>query len=181
MLAALGLAGNLETARLMEQIAAGDTAAALETLSRLYQNGKDVGVLLEELSGLARDLLVRKTAPKGGAALLTGGYDETTMRRLSGMLEPGRLMQMLTQLQQTGAELARSGSRRTAAELCLMRLCDPRLDGSPAGLNARIGPVGGSAGGGRPCRSGQGAGARRKADGALHPGSPPDGAEKDSP
>ena len=138
VLAALGLAGNLETARLMEQIAAGDTAAALETLSRLYQNGKDVGVLLEELSGLARDLLVRKTAPKGGAALLTGGYDETTMRRLSGMLEPGRLMQMLTQLQQTGAELARSGSRRTAAELCLMRLCDPRLDGSPAGLNARI-------------------------------------------
>ena len=138
ILAALGLAGNLETARLMEQIAAGDTAAALETLSRLYANGKDVGVLLEELSGLARDLLVRKTAPKGGAALLTGGYDETTMRRLAGMLEAGRLIQMLSRLQQTGGELSRSGSRRTAAELCLIRLCDPRLDESPAGLNARL-------------------------------------------
>ena len=39
----LGLAGNLETARLMELAARHDTAAALETLSRLYAGGKDVG------------------------------------------------------------------------------------------------------------------------------------------
>ena len=69
----LGLAGNLETAKLMGQLAQRDTAAALETLSRLYRNGKDVGSVLSELSGLARDLLLRKTAPRGGAALLTGG------------------------------------------------------------------------------------------------------------
>ena len=36
----LGLAGNLETARLMELAARHDTAAALETLSRLYARGK---------------------------------------------------------------------------------------------------------------------------------------------
>ena len=71
----LGLAGNLETAKLMGLIAARDTAGALETLGRLYGNGKDVSSVLEELSSLARDLLLRKTAPQGGAALLTGGYD----------------------------------------------------------------------------------------------------------
>ena len=80
----LGLAGNLETARLMELAARHDTAAALETLSRLYAGGKDVGAVLGELSSLARDLLMRKTAPRGGSALLTGGYDETTMRGLGG-------------------------------------------------------------------------------------------------
>lgn len=138
VLSALGLAGNLETAALMDHIAQGNTAAALETLGRLYGAGKDVGSLLGELAGLARDLLVRKTAPQGGAALLTGGYDETTMRKLSNQLEPQRLMQMLSLLQQTAADLSRSGNRRTDAELCLIRLCDTTLDSSPAGLSARL-------------------------------------------
>ena len=141
VLDALGLAGNLETARLMEQIGAGDTAAALETLARLYGAGKEVGSLLGELSALVRDLLVRKTAPKGGAALLTGGYDENTMRKLSNLFQTPRLAQMLGVLQSTIADLSRSGNRRTDAELCLIRLCDPALDESLAGLNARLARV----------------------------------------
>lgn len=84
----LGLAGNLETAKLMGLIAGHDTAGALDTLARLYGNGKDVGSVLEELSSLARDLLLRKTAPQGGAALLTGGYDEATMRTLGNSSPP---------------------------------------------------------------------------------------------
>ena len=134
----LGLAGNLETARLMGLIAAHDTAGALETLGRLYGNGKDVGSVLEELSALARDLLLRKTAPQGGAALLTGGYDEGTMRTLGEQFTAPRLLQILKQLQTTLPDLARSSSRRTDAELCLIRLCDERLDDSFAGLSARV-------------------------------------------
>ena len=138
VLDALGLAGNLETARLMEQVGGGDTAAALATLARLYSAGKDVGSLLGELSALARDLLVRKTAPQGGAGLLTGGYDENTMRRLSNAFSTQRLVQMLGRLQATAVDLARSTNRRTDAELCLIRLCDERLDESAAGLSARV-------------------------------------------
>ena len=141
VLDALGLAGNLETARLMEQLGGGDTAAALETLARLYGAGKDVGSLLGELSALTRDLLVRKTAPQGGAALLTGGYDENTMRRLSNQFTTARLVQMLGLLQTTIAGLARSGNRRTDTELCLIRLCEPALDESAAALNARLSRV----------------------------------------
>ena len=141
VLDALGLAGNLETACLLEQIGGGDAAAALETLARLYGAGKEVGSLLGELSALVRDLLVRKTAPRGGAALLTGGYDENTMRQLSNLFQAPRLAQMLGVLQATIADLSRSGNRRTDAELCLIRLCDPRLDESIAGLNARLSRV----------------------------------------
>ena len=141
VLDSLGLPGNLETARLLEQIGGGDTAAALETLARLYGAGKEVGSLLGELSALVRDLLVRKTAPKGGAALLTGGYDESTMRRLSNLFQTQRLAQMLGLLQTTIAELSRSNNRRTDAELCLIRLCDPALDESLAGINARLSRV----------------------------------------
>ena len=134
----LGLAGNLETAKLMGLIAAHDTAGALETLGRLYGNGKDVSSVLEELSSLARDLLLRKTAPQGGAALLTGGYDGNTMRSLGEQFTAPRLLQILKLLQSTLPELARSSSRRTDAELCLIRLCDERLDDSAAGLAARV-------------------------------------------
>ena len=133
----LGLAGNLETAKLMGLIAAHDTAGALETLGRLYGNGKDVSSVLEELSSLARDLLLRKTAPQGGTALLTGGYDGNTMRSLGEQFTAPRLLQILKLLQSTLPELARSSSRRTDAELCLIRLGDAGRDDSATGLAAR--------------------------------------------
>ena len=138
ILDALGLAGNVETAALMEEIAGNDAGAALERLDRLYSAGKDVGSLLNELASLARDLLIRKTAPKGGAALLTGGYDETALRGLDQVLTAPRLAQVLGRLQAASADLGRSANRRVDAELCLIRLCDATLDESAAGLNARL-------------------------------------------
>ena len=138
ILDALGMAGNLETAALLEQAAEGRTAQALETLNRLYGAGKDVGTLLGELSSLTRDLLIRRTAPQSGAALLTGGYDEATLRHLTNLLSPQRLTQILTLLQTTQADLPRSSNRRTDAELCLIRICDGTLDASAAGLVARL-------------------------------------------
>ena len=134
----LGLAGSVETASLMERLAGRDTAGALDTLARLYAGGKDVGAVLGELSALVRDLLLRKTAPQGGASLMAGGYDEATLRRLGEKLSAQRLLQMLTQLQAAGADLPRSANRRTDAELCLIRLSDEGLDESFAGLSARI-------------------------------------------
>ena len=94
--------------------------------------------VLGELSALARDLLLRKTAPQGGASLLTGGYDEATMRALGEQFTAQRLLQTLTVLQSALADLPRSGNRRTDTELCLIRLCDESLDQSLAGLAARV-------------------------------------------
>ena len=134
----LGLAGSLETVRLMELIAAGDTRGALEDLGRLYGAGKDVSAVLGELSSLTRDLLLRRAAPQSAAALLTGSFDETALRSLGERFSAPRLTQMLRLLQQTTAELGRSSNRRTDAELCLIRLCDVTLDDSPAALTARL-------------------------------------------
>ena len=65
VLEALGLAGNLQTAQLMEFILSRDAKGALLQLDQLYQGGKDVGAVLGELSTLVRDLLLRRTAPEG--------------------------------------------------------------------------------------------------------------------
>ncbi len=138
IITALGMAGNLETAKMLGELAGGDTAAALQDLARLYAAGKDIKTLLGELSSLCRDLLIRKTAPRGGAGLLTGGYDDATMRGLSEQLTAPRLIQMLTILQETTAALPRSANQRTDAELCLIRLGDASLDGSALGLSARV-------------------------------------------
>ena len=138
VLDALGLAGNLETARLMGRVADRDAGGALEDIARLYGGGKDISAILGELASLTRDLLIRKTAPRSGGTLLNGGFDETTMRGLSEKFTAPRLVWMLTVLQAALAELPRSSNRRTDAELCLIRLCDERLDDSAGGLAARL-------------------------------------------
>jgi len=134
----LGLAGNLQTANLMERVAARDAQAALLLLDQLYRGGKDVGAVLGELSTLARDLLLRKTAPQGGAALLSGGYDAATLDRLDRQLSNTRLLYLAMTLQETLANLYYSANRRTDAELCLLRLCDEGLSGDLSALNARM-------------------------------------------
>jgi len=138
VLSVLGLAGQIETAALMENVADGDISAALERLERLYAGGKEMSALAGEMSALVRDLLVQATAPKSGGALMTGGFDEGTLKRLAARLNTPRLVQMLCRLQNTAADLARSANRRTDMELCIVTLCDPTLDSSLAGLNVRV-------------------------------------------
>ena len=138
VLDALGLAGNLQTAQLLERVLARDAKAALLLLNQLYAGGKDVGAVLGELSTLVRDLLLRRTAPEGGAALLSGGYDDATLDRLGKETSAARLIYLVTMLQKAGADLYYSANRRTDAELCLLRLCDESLSGDLTALEARI-------------------------------------------
>ena len=138
VLDALGLAGNLQTAQLMDCVLRRDTKAALLLLHRLYGSGKDVGAVLGELSALARDLLISKTAPEGGAALLTGGYDGQTMDSLLRQADSARLIAICTTLQRAAADMNVSVNRRTDAELCLLKLCDETLSGDLSAINARL-------------------------------------------
>ena len=138
VLDALGLAGNVQTAQMMELILSRDTRGALELLGRLYDGGKDVGAVLGELSTLSRELLIRATAGEGGESLLSGAYDANTLAGLSKKGTPARFIQLCTLLQETAAQLQFSVNRRTDAELCILKLCDETLSGDLAALNARI-------------------------------------------
>ena len=124
--------------QLMEFILSRDAKGALLQLDQLYQGGKDVGAVLGELSTLVRDLLLRRTAPEGGAALLSGGYDSATLDRLGREIPATRLIYLATTLQRATADLYYSSNRRTDAELCLLRLCDESLSGDLTALEARV-------------------------------------------
>ncbi len=134
----LGLAGNLQTAQLMRYIMAEDAQSALMLLGDLYAAGKDMGAVLNALSTLARDLLIRMTAPKGGTALLSGGYDIATLEELGQCTSAPRLIAILTTLQDTSARLLRSTNLRTDAELCVLKLCDQSLSGDITALVSRM-------------------------------------------
>ena len=138
VLEVLGLAGNLQTAALMELLLHRDARGAILLLHQLYSGGKDVGAVLGELGTLARDLLIRMTAREGGEALLSGGYDSATMDRLAALCSAQRLIHMTSLIQATAAALPASANRRTDAELCLLRLCDDSLSGDLTALAARV-------------------------------------------
>ncbi len=132
----LGLAGNLQTVRMMERILDRNAAEALQLLGELYTGGKDMGAVLSELSTLTRDLLLRQIAPAGG--LLSGGYDEKTLDRLGRGVPNSRFLHLASTLQRAAAELYASANRRTDTELCILRLCDESLSGDLTALEARV-------------------------------------------
>ena len=138
ILSVLGLAGRKETEQLMRSLLASDTQNALLQFDRLYAAGKDANALLGELTTLTRDLIIRATVPKGGAALYTGGYDEKTLDSLLAGISQRRLMFMASTLQEFSYNTLRGGNRRLEAELCLLTLADESLSQDSGSLLRRI-------------------------------------------
>ena len=134
----LGLAGTRSAAALMDCVAAQDAARALSLYDELYVSGKDVGALLDELCCLARDLLILKTAPKGGLSMLSGVSTLPEARELETRLSAGELVRIMTLLQDTMAGFTRGGKTRLDGELCMLRLCRPELNLEAEALNARL-------------------------------------------
>ena len=134
----LGLAGEKRTAQLLASVADRNSRSALEQFSTLYSEGKDIAALLDELTALCRDLLILKTAPKSGVSMLSGIATEQEALSLVDRFSPAELLRATTILQQTASNMVKSSNRRIDAELCLMELCDPRLDLDAKALNARI-------------------------------------------
>ena len=134
----LGLAGNLQTARLLEYVLMRDVPSAMALFGELYDNGRDGATILRELSALIRDLLLQRMAPDGSAALLSGGYDAPTLEHLQAMSTDERLLYLASALQGAGAGLSDGANARLDAELYLLRLCDETLSGDLTALVSRI-------------------------------------------
>lgn len=145
----LGLAGNLQTAQLLENILRRDAQAALLLLDRLYQSGKDVGAVLGELSVLVRDLLLRRTAPEGGAALLSGGYDSATLDRLGGEI-PTAVFSIWRRHCKKRRQTSITAQTAARMQSCVCwRLCDESLSGDVTALVSRIQRLEGRGGAGQ--------------------------------
>ena len=134
----LGLAGQQQTAAMMRAIGQQDAAQTLRIFSELYAEGKDAGAMLNELSTLARDMLMVKTAPKSGLGLISSTCTAQEVRELSPLFTPEELLRMIDLIQTTTGGFKTSMNQRVDGELCLLHLCQPELSDSPKNLSARI-------------------------------------------
>lgn len=137
----LGLAGQQQTAEMMRAIGERDTGKTLRLFSDLYAEGKDAAAMLDELSTLARDMLIVKTAPKSGLGMISSTCTAKEIREISPMFTPEELLRMIDLLQTTTAGFKTSVNQRVDGELCLIHLCQPELSTVPADLAARIARV----------------------------------------
>jgi len=135
---AMGLAGNRRTAALMDCILNRQTEKAIREFNALWMDGKDPAVLLSELTGLLRDALMMKIAPKGGTNLISGGYDGATLEALGARMTREELISAMETLQGAQTQIRSGASPKTTAELCLVCLCDSSLSDSTSALKARI-------------------------------------------
>lgn len=117
---AMGLAGTLRTQSIADAVLAGNTEEALTQFESLWQDGKDPAALLGELSGLFRDALLLRLAPKGGRTLISGAYGENVLRDIRA--DDGNLLWLLNTLQKHQALLRETGNPRLQTELCLAEL-----------------------------------------------------------
>jgi len=136
VLETIGLANNSQLLEMTRAITIRDVTAALGILDSLYNDGSDMASLLNELAGISRDLLVFRLA--ADSPLLSGNFSKDELLGLSEGLAPERLFEMLNVIREAGSELSRSGNARLTSEMCIIRLCDERLNDDGAAIVARL-------------------------------------------
>ena len=133
----LGLAGDRKTAQMMGYISEHNASAALSAFSELYAEGKDIAAMADELTQLARDLLLLKTAGSAAQNMLSGICTQEEIRPLQN-ISAGELLYITRALQETASSFSRSSNRKLDMELCLMNLCNDTLRLDAESLNARL-------------------------------------------
>ena len=132
----VGLAGQQELLRLAAAFAGRDIAKALGILDSLYNDGRDMASLLNELASLIRDVLVYKLSPD--SPLLGGGFSGKELSWLSKKLPPERLLSCLGVVKEALFSLSRGGDVKLSVEMCLIRICDERLSDDVPAMLARV-------------------------------------------
>ena len=145
----LGLAGSRKAAELLNCVADRDTGAALALFSAQYAAGKDISAMLDELILLCRDLLILKTAPKTGHAMLSGICTDAEIKALYKRFTAAELLRLTALLQQTASGFRQSANPRIDAELCIFQMCEPTLSADVDAINARLSRVEQAIAGGR--------------------------------
>lgn len=135
---AMGLAGNRRIAQLLRLVLDHDTESALKEFSALWMDGKDPATLLGELSGLIRDSMMFRVAPKGALELISGSYETATLKAFAQRMTTEEMLSAMDTLQSAAASMRDAKNPRLAAELCLVSLCESPAGESVSELRARV-------------------------------------------
>lgn len=131
-----GMAGVGQLTEIMDAAAAGDTGAVLEAVDRLYEGSKKMDLLLSDLIACYRDAMLLKLG--GGSAVRRAREDVAALRKTADSMETSYILYCIEELSGALMKTTRNSSNRIAAEVCLIKLCNPDYSGAPAALAARI-------------------------------------------
>lgn len=131
----LGLCDPEKLLVAVEDMAQGNTGNVLKFFDEMWRSSKDIGRLISELAVLLREIALCDVAEE----LVTHTPEEVQrMKALLHSLGRGRVLGMLETLQKGIRDISLAADERIMTEITLMRLCDERLDTTPAALLSRI-------------------------------------------
>lgn len=118
-----GVADRKHLFAFSEMIAQKDIAGCIRLLGELHKHSKDIALIVDELSGQFRDLMLYKTVPDD-KELLTALPDEYgELARIAEMYSIADILRCLTLLQQCADGIGKVKQRKTLAEMCFVRMC----------------------------------------------------------
>ena len=135
---AAGLIGQDYLFDIADAVSRKDLSAALDLIGVLGSQAVEYDRLCQQLVTHYRNLLMAATSKNPGELIVCLPETLERYKTQAAAFTPARLVYAISALQQASALMSRTTSRRTELELCLARLCDPRLDQSPQALLARI-------------------------------------------
>ena len=138
VLETMGLAGNRNLAEMLERILNQDSAGALTLFHKIWLDGREPGSFLEELSGLLRDIMIIKAAPKGGEELISGNYEREQLAGFAARMTREEILYCAETVRNSISRAKQMRSPRVEAEMCLVALCGRRNAEGTAALCARI-------------------------------------------
>lgn len=133
-----GVAGTEHLFAVADCIKNGNTAHALKILDELHAASKDVILLLEELANHFRNLCMLSAMNMDFSLIPAGSGDKNALAKQTGKFTLGEIMRCIEILQEYIAKAPKATRRKTVAEMCLIRLCSPRLDEDSKALSLRL-------------------------------------------
>ncbi len=135
---AVGIAGTEHLFSLAECVRDHDPAKALKLLDKLHEGSKDPVLLLQELSGHFRDLMMLSAMNGDFSLIPPSGGDREKLLSQANDFTLGETIRCIEILQEHIASAARMPRREIAAQMCLIRLCSPQLDSDVTALSLRV-------------------------------------------
>lgn len=135
----LGLSGYDTAAQTMDAVSARDVAGLFRIVSEVVSGSKDISVFWQELISFTRDMLVSKYADNSAAYLDITDQESKVLNDTAAKFGLASLIYICKILDDGASRMLRSPqTRRSIAELSLLKMCRPELDSSAEALSARI-------------------------------------------
>ncbi len=133
-----GIAGTEHLFTLAQCIHEQNAPEALKILDELHNQSKDLMLLLDELLSHFRNLCILSATNSDFSLIPAGSGTKNDLARQTKEFTLGEIMRCMDILQDCIARTPKTAKRKTVAEMCLIRLCTPRLDSDTSALSLRL-------------------------------------------